>query len=458
MTDTPSQEHADHPLRVRDFYLGRQPVLDRNQALFGYELLFRSTPLGQANIGQGAAPASTPGLNATAAVIAHAAQLGLARAIGDAHCFLNVDADVLASDIYAFLPRERTVLELAASVAPSDAVLARMAELASHGFQFALDGIGSAGAGADAGGDAGGDDPARLQKLLPLARFIKLDLRKLDLRKLDLRNTAQPALGGLVARLHGMHKIVVADKVETRDEYQACLELGADYFQGYYFARPSVLGGRKLSPSQLAVLELMKLVTSDVDNADIERAVKRDVTVAMNLLRLVNTPAVGVRQRIDSVSQALLVLGRRQLQRWLQIMLFAEPGTRGHNQSPLLMLATTRGRLMELLAQRLRPGQRYLSEIAFTVGIMSLMDVLFGIPMTDIVEQIPVSDEITSALLRRTGFFGELLKLAECIEQPDSQDEGVLPSLRGLAISGDDMVELEMEAFQWSDSVVRYAI
>jgi EAL and modified HD-GYP domain-containing signal transduction protein len=438
MIDIPSQDHADHPLRVRDFYLGRQPVLDRDQALFGYELLFRSTPLGQANIGQGTQLAPAPGLNATAAVIAHAAQLGLARAIGDAHCFLNVDTDVLGSDIYAFLPRERTVLELAASVMPDEAVLARLAELAGHGFQFALDGIGSGSAG----------DTARLQKLLPLARFVKLDLRK----------TSAPALAALVARLHGMGKTVVADKVETREEYQACLELGADYFQGYYFARPSVLGGRKLSPSQVAVLELMKLVTSDVDNADIERAVKRDVTVAMNLLRLVNTPAVGARQRIDSVSQALLVLGRRQLQRWLQIMLFAEPGTRGHNQTPLLMLATTRGRLMELLAQRLRPGQRYLSEIAFTVGIMSLMDVLFGIPMADIVEQIPVSDEITNALLRRTGFFGELLRLAECIEQPESQEEGVLPTLRGLAISGDDMVELEMAAFQWSDSVVRYAI
>jgi c-di-GMP phosphodiesterase len=439
MSDTPRQDQADHPLRVRDFYLGRQPVLDRNQALFGYELLFRSAPLGQANIGNGA------GLNATAAVIAHAAQLGLARAIGDAHCFLNVDADVLGSDIFAFLPRERTVLELAASVMPAAPMLARLAELAGHGFQFALDGIDGGSAG------AGMDHADRLQKLLPLARFVKL----------DLRNTPQPALAALVARLHRMNKTVVADKVETRDEYQVCLDLGVDYFQGYYFARPSVLGGRKLSPSQLAVLELMKLVTSDVDNADVERAVKRDVSVAMNLLRLVNTPAVGARQRIDSVSQALIVLGRRQLQRWLQIMLYAEPGTRGHNQTPLLMLATTRGRLMELLAQRLRPGQRYLAEIAFTAGIMSLMDVLFGIPMADIVEQIPVGDEISDALLRRGGFFGELLKLAECIESPDSHDghdDGVLPALRGLAISGDDMVELEMAAFQWSDAVVRYAI
>jgi EAL and modified HD-GYP domain-containing signal transduction protein len=330
------------------------------------------------------------------------------------------------------------VLELAASVVPDDAVLARLGELAGHGFQFALDGIGGAGVA----------DADRLQALLPLARFIKLDLRA----------TPQPALAGLAARLHGMNKTVVADKIETREEYQACFDLGIDYFQGFYFARPSVLGGRKLSPSQMAVLNLMNLVTSDVDNADIERAVKRDVTVAMNLLRLVNTPAVGAGKRIDSVSQAVLVLGRRQLQRWLQIMLYAEPDTRGHNQTPLLMLATTRGRLMELLAQRLRPGQRYLSEIAFTVGIMSLMDVLFCMPMADIVEQIPVSEEIRNALLRRGGFFGELLKLAECIEAPDEQKDGALPALRELAISGDDMVELEMAAFQWSDTIVRYAI
>jgi EAL and modified HD-GYP domain-containing signal transduction protein len=432
MTDTASIEHADHPLRVRDFYLGRQPVLDRNQALYGYELLFRSAAV--VGAGSAGAAAMPSGLNATAAVIAHAAQLGLARAIGDATCFLNVDAEVLASDIFAFLPRERTVLEIVASVDPDEAVLERMRELAGHGFRFALDGVSG--------------DSVRLQRLLPLASFVKL----------DLRNVPPSALPNLVRRLHAMDKRIVAEKVETREEYQACLDLGLDYFQGYYFAKPSVLGGRKLSPSQLTVLNLMNLVTSDVDNVEIERAVKKDVTLALNLLRLVNTPAVGARQRIDSVTQALVVLGRRQLQRWLQIMLYAEPSTRGHNQTPLLMLATTRGRLMELLAKRLRPGQAQLGETGFTVGIMSLMDALFGIPMGDIVDQIPVSDEIRQALLKRSGFFGELLKLAEGLEQSDGSEALVLPTLKELAISGDDIVELEMSAYQWSDSVVRYAI
>lgn len=425
MTDTASLESASRPLRVRDFYLGRQPVLDRNQALFGYELLFRSAPAGPADIDSG--------LSATATVIAHAAQMGLARAIGDATCFLNVDADVLHGDIFAFLPRERTVLEIAASVEPNDALLARLAELGGHGFKFAAQGL------------AGN---ANLERLLPFVSYVKMDLRTMPIVRMLT----------LAPRVREAGRKLIAEKVETREEYKTCLDLHFDYFQGYYFARPSVLGGRKLSPSQLAVVELMNLVTSDADNNEVEQAVKRDATLALNLLRIVNTPAAGVGRRIDSLSQALIVLGRRQLQRWLQIMLYAEPHTQGHIMTPLLMLATTRARLLELLAQRLRPSQRHVADMAFTVGIMSLMDTLFGIPMADLVEQVPVSDEVAQALLRRGGFFGELLRLAESIERMEEGDGALMPALHELAISGDDLAQLEMAAFEWSDNVVRYAI
>ncbi|MEW6373979.1 MAG: HDOD domain-containing protein [Pseudomonadota bacterium] len=424
MTDTASLDQASQPLPLRNFYLARQPLLDRNQALFGYELLFRNRLDGGAEIESSMA--------ATASVLAHAAQLGLPRAIGDAVAFLNVDTDVLMSDIFAFLPRERTVLELGASVEASDAVLWRLAELAGHGFRFAA--------------EASSHGP-RLGRLLPLLDYVKVDLRA----------TPVVAMLSIVPRLRGTGKRLIAEKVESQTEYRTCLDLGFDYFQGYYFARPSVLAGRKLSPSQLAVVELMNLVNSDAENSEIERAIKRDVPLSVNLLRIVNTPAAGLRQRIDSLGQALLVLGRRQLQRWLQIMLYAEPGARGHSMTPLLMLASTRARLMELLAQRLRPGQRQVADVAFTVGIMSLMDALFSVPMADLVEQIPVSDEVAAALVKRSGFFGELLRLAESLEQMEEGD-AMLPVLGELADSGDELVELEMAAFEWSEKVVRYAL
>jgi EAL and modified HD-GYP domain-containing signal transduction protein len=419
-------ENASRPVRPRDFYLGRQPVIDRQQALFGYELLFRGTLQGPAQFGSG--------MSATAAVIAHTAQLGLDKVIGDALCFINIDADVLKSDIFAFLPRERVVLELVGTVQASDEIVARLAQLAGHGFRFCAAGIAA--------------DTPNVQRLLPLVDFVKLDMHDMP----------QATMARLVPLWRAAGKKLIAEKVETREEYKLCMDLGFDYFQGYHFARPAVLGGRKLSPSQLAVMDLMNMVTSDAENSAIERAVKKDASLALNLLRLVNTPAVGARQRIDSIGQALMLLGRRQLQRWLQILLYADPSARGHTLSPLLMLATTRGRLMELLAQRLRPGQRNLSEIAFTVGIMSLMDVLFEVRMDDLMEQIPMIDEVSEALLHRTGFFGELLRLAESIERMDNAETDLAPSLKSLAISSDDLLELEVAAFEWTDSVVRYAI
>ncbi|MFC4932142.1 EAL and HDOD domain-containing protein [Massilia sp. GCM10023247] len=425
MTDTASLDQASQPLQLRNFYLARQPLLDRNQALFGYELLFRNTPANAAEIDSG--------LTATADVLAHAAQLGLARAIGDATAFVNVDTEVLMSDIFSFLPRERTVIELVGSVEASEQVMWRLAELSGHGFRFA----------AEAGAHGN-----RLGRLLPLLDFVKVDLRSMPV----------VTMLGLVPRLRGTGKLLIAEKVESQAEYKTCLDLGFDYFQGFYFARPSVIAGRKLSPSQLAVVDLMNLVSSDADNRDVERAIKRDVTLSINLLRIVNTPAAGLRQRVDSLGQALLVLGRRQLQRWLQIMLYAEQGTRGHANTPLLMLASTRARLMEILAERLRPSQPRVADIAFTVGIMSLMDALFCVPVADLVEQIPVSDEVANALLKRSGFFGELLRLAESIEQMEDGASDILPTLHELAGSGDDLVELEMAAFEWSDKVVRYAL
>ncbi len=427
MIDLSSSGAASQSLKVREFYLGRQPILDRNQALFGYELLFRNAPVGPANI-------DTSALSATAAVIAHAAQLGMERTIGDAIGFVNVDADAILSDIFGFLPREKLVLEVSAANTLAPAVLSRMSELVSHGFRFSLDDI----------------DPEspQLPALMPMVEYVKLSMRDMPL----------DGLLKLAPRIKQDGKKLVACKVENRDEFKNCLDLGCDYFQGYYFAKPVIMSGKKLSPSQMAVMELMTLVTSDADNAEIERAIKKDVSLALNLLRLVNTPAVGARQRIDSLSQAVHILGRRQLQRWLQIMLYAEPGKRGHSMTPLLMLATTRGRLLELLATKLRPAHRHVADIAFTVGIMSLMDTLFGIPMQEILAQIPMGDEVGEALLFRGGFFGDLLKLAECIERLEDMDSRILPALADLAISTEELVELEMSAFEWSDNVVRYAL
>jgi c-di-GMP phosphodiesterase len=413
------------PLRVREFFLARQPILDRSQALVAYELLFRNAAVGPARV--------TSDLSATASVIAHASQLGMEKVIGDSVGYLNVDAAVLMSDIFKFLPRERVVLEIVETMKVTPEILARVEQLVADGFRFALDDVIT--------------DTEDVQLLLPLVEVIKFDLRDMPLS----------ALLKLTPRFKSAKKKLLAEKVENQEQFQTCLELGFDYFQGYYFAKPVILSGKKLSPSQLAVMQLMSQINSDADNSDIERSIKRDVSLCFNLLRLVNTPAVGAPRRIDSISQALLVLGRSQLQRWLQIMLYAEPCKKGQAMTPLLRLATTRGKLLELIAQRIEPRNRGMADTAFTVGIMSLMDTLFSIPMTEILEQVAVVDAVCDALLQRTGVYGDLLSLVEQMERIEEAGPMLDNLVERFQLSTEDLYTLQLSAFEWSDSVARNA-
>jgi EAL and modified HD-GYP domain-containing signal transduction protein len=231
------------------------------------------------------------------------------------------------------------------------------------------------------------------------------------------------------------------------------MELGFHYFQGYYFARPVILSGKKLAPSQLAIMQLMTLISQDAETSEIEVSIKKDASLVLTLLRLANTPGMGVTQRIDSLGQALTVLGRRQLQRWLQIILYAEHHKGNHFTSPLLQLATTRGKLLEMITETLRPGQRAMADTAFTVGIMSLMDTLFGQSMQEILGQVSVIDEVSDALLYRKGFYGDLLKLAEYIEQIEKTGALLIPTLQKLGLSIEDLYALQLSAFEWSNNV-----
>jgi EAL and modified HD-GYP domain-containing signal transduction protein len=416
---------SQRPLRVREFFLARQPILDRSQALVAYELLFRNAAAGPAVV--------VSDLSATASVIAHASQLGMEKVIGDSLGYLNVDAAVLMSDIFQFLPREKVVMEIVETMKVTPEILARIRQLVQDGFRFALDDVIT--------------DSDDVQQLLPLVDTIKFDLRDMPLSAL-LKLTPQFKLAG---------KKLLAEKVENQEQFETCLELGFDYFQGYYFAKPVVLSGKKLSPSQMAIMQLMAQINSDADTADIERSIKKDITLCFNLLRLVNTPAVGARHRIDSVTQALLMLGRSQLQRWLQIMLYAEPCKKGQCMTPLLTLAATRGKLLELIAQQIEPRNRAMADTAFTVGIMSLMDTLFSIPMEEILEQIAVVDAVSDALLHRRGHYGAMLRLVEHMERIEEAGSELDELIDRFELSADDLYELQLAAFEWSDNVARNA-
>ncbi len=419
MTDSMT---ANPPL-VKDFFLGRQPILNREQSLFAYELLFRSAKTAGATVDDD--------LSATASVISHANELGMEQVIGDRIGFINVDAAVLLSDIVQVLPPKKVMLEILETVKATPELLERIVQLQKLGYRFALD-------------DVIHDTPD-VQQFLPLVEVVKIDIMGMQMSQ----------LASLSARFKGLQKKTLAEKVETQTEFEQCLNFGFDYFQGYYFAKPVVLTGKKIAPSELAILQLLGLINSDADNAVIERNIKQDATLSLNLLRLVNTPAAGAKSQIDTLGQALTILGRRQLQRWLQILLYAKPGKTGSFESPLLQMATTRGKLLELMALKLQPGNRTAGETAFMVGIMSLMDVLFQMPMEEVLTKLAVAPEVSEALLYRRGWYGDMLKLSEYNEYIDSTLALLRPTLDRLHLTVEQWFRLQLEAFEWVAQISR---
>jgi len=407
--------------RVEDFFLARQPILNREQSLVAYELLFRRATHNAANV--------TDDLSATASVIAHASELGMENVIGNSLGFFNIDETVLMSDFVKFLPPKKVVLEILETVTVTPAIVARVRELVKAGYQFALDDV--------------IEDSEGLRALLPHVNIIKIDI--FGMKREDIAS--------LCRRFKVAGKTMLAEKVETIEEFNYCLSVGFDYFQGYFFAKPVVMTGKKLAPSQMAIMQLMAQLDADADTPVLERSFKQDAALGITLLRLVNTPAVGAIHRIDSFGQALNVLGRRQLYRWLQITLYADSDKSRHTISPLLLTATTRGKLLELMAQKMKPNDRPMADRAFTVGIMSLMDTLFGISMETILEQMPVAAEVREALLARSGIFGEMLKMVEFLQRPKESDALLKPTLNKLHLSNEDLYEIQVAAFEWSDSI-----
>ncbi|HJV73855.1 MAG TPA: EAL domain-containing protein [Noviherbaspirillum sp.] len=408
-----------------EFIMARRPVVDREQNLVAHELLFCET-------GTQIAPCATGEEHPTAAsVIADVCQHGMERIIGDLFAILYIDADALMSDIFQFLPAQNVILEIAEIPDASDLILERMNLLRQAGFRFAL---------------VINDNTPALEKLLPLVEGVRI----------DITGKSRDELSRFCRTFHAHQKQLLAERVETREQFQTCFELGFDFFQGYYFTEPQTQAESVVLPSQAVIAELVTLLDSDADTSVIEDRIKADVALGLNLLRLANTSNM-VAHPVESLRQAVMVLGRDRLLRWLQSLPDTNRGMQHPGMMPLLAQATLRGRLMELIALKLIPGNRSMADTGFTVGVMSLMDAIFSTPMDKIVREIPVIEEIRDALLHRQGYFGQLLALVEYAEWRTKTDVQLMQAARNLKLSCSDLYQLQLSAFEWCDEVRRDA-
>lgn len=383
--------NAPHETDSQQVFLGRQPILGSDRQLVAYELLFRS-----GHIAGGNHAIVLDATQATATVIANAfTEFSVGDALGPYRGFINVDTDFLFSELIEVLPQQSVVLEILENIEPTPAVLARCQQLRDLGFTLAVDDVIQAS-----------DD---YRPLLALAEIIKVDIKELD----------NAALSALVAQLKPLGKKLLAEKVETSEQMAFCKALGFELFQGYFFAKPTVIAGKKLNPAQLTLMRLLGLLMEDAETVELEKAFKLEPGLSVNLMRLTNSVGSGVSTQITSLRHAIAVLGRRQLQRWLQLLLYTNPKNNVQTINPLLQLAATRGRLMELLAEHVQAKNREFADHAFMVGIMSLMPALLGVVMEEILAQLPIDPRVKQALTDFSGQLGELLQLVEATEQTD---------------------------------------
>jgi EAL and modified HD-GYP domain-containing signal transduction protein len=403
------------------FLLGRQPILDRSQNTVAYELLFRAGRRDGADV--------QDDRMATSSVIAHAFnELGIDAVLGGCRGFINFDAELLMSEVVELLPPDRTVVELLETIDINQAIVDRCQVLSTAGFHFALDDIVQMG--------------AAQESLLHLIEVVKVDIPA----------TPPGDVPALVARARQAGVKLLAEKVDSLEQANWCRDLGFDLFQGYYFARPVILEGRRADPSKRVLMHLLQQALTDADAAAIEETFKQSPELSYKLMRLVNSVSMGLKRKIQSLSHALVVLGTRQLQRWLQVLLFAHHST-GDFPSPLLTMAATRGKLMELLSERESFDAGY-RDRAFMTGILSLMDTLLGTPMSEVVVQLNLTDDVRDALLSRTGRLGALLKIVEAIERNDH--DAVASCLAGgKPCSLAELPAIQVAAMTWGNGIAQ---
>lgn len=402
---------TDDRWNMADYFIARQPILNAALDVYAYELLFRTSDSGNA-------PEDLDNDRATADVLTTTEEVGLARIAGGHPAFINVPERFLTDPDLLPDPQENVVLEVLENVALSPAVVAGISTLAERGYTLALD-------------DFVYD--ARFESVLPYTSIVKLEIPRIAPADWEVN----------VRRLQDRGITVLAEKVETADEFDRLAALGCDLFQGYFFARPRVVSGKRLAPSQLGMLELLSQINNpDVDLDQLSELVSRDMALSMRALKHVNSAASALSRRIESVHEAVVYLGREAIKRLVTLLLMA-----GVDDKPgeLVTMALTRARFMQLYATA---GQRSDADSYFTVGLLSLLDTLMDMPMDAVLKSMSLSQELQGALQQHSGTKGEALALASRLER------GITVPERGNSIPSSLIADLHNQALSWADDTL----
>lgn len=421
LTTDPSTDaaaHASGPLPSR--LIRREPILDQNRGLAGYRLRVLWAEPQEPDTDPGPAlieTARTHGVNAFFAYAPH---------------WIDGTPGLLQNAFAHMLPRHRTYIEFLETTEVTPELIQTLQSLAHGGTKFSIRGDLAA-------------QPER-EALLPFCKVVRFD-PKLSTKADIFRQSFQHKQAG-----RQLMAVESSDKA-THDNFML---LGFTLFQGHW--PTDLTPATALTPRQKILLRLVTLIMGEGETPEIQACLQQDPELVKKLLDMVNTPAFGLSQEIESLSQAVMLLGRRQLQRWIQILMYNEAGRPAGYLSPTLLQASARAHLMEALSTLIHPEQAVRAEAAFTTGILSIMDLMFHSPMQDLLAQVQVDVPVREALLRRAGLLGPDLRLATLVF-PSERDteEDPAPLLRELGVTAEQLDPLIQQAFIWAHSITQTA-
>jgi EAL and modified HD-GYP domain-containing signal transduction protein len=395
-----------HPSPAPTIRVGRQAIFDRQLQLYGYELLYRG-------------PRESNGDRASSLTLLDAfLELGIERVVGPHRAFVNLTQRFFTELPPLPLAPGRMVLEILEDIPVDQALLDGLRALRGRGFQIALDDY---------------QYEAKWEPVLPLV----------DIVKVDVPGAGWPAIEQQTAALRDRGLRLLAEKVETHQDYQRLHDLGFDYFQGFFFARPHTVTGRRMPENHAVLLRLLARINDpEVSIQELEALITQDPSLSYKVLRFINSAAVGLPRQIDSIRQAVVYMGLERIRGWATLLTLS--GVEKRPQE-LILLGLVRAYQCETLLRLHGQGS---PEKAYTVGLFSILDALLDLPMRDILGQLPLPAEVNAALLEHSGLYGKALNCALALEQGSD----AIPACDGL--SPDLVAESHLDSLQRADTAL----
>ena len=399
-----------------EVHVARQPIFDSAKQVIGYELLFRN---GEDDF--------FPGMDADQATADVINSSFFLKVVDDLTCgkkaFINFTPRFLKHEMMTMLPPQSVAVELSETGEVGPEVLAACQRLKEQGYMVVID-----------------DFVFRQQS--------DLLVQVADMVKVDFIKTKDPERRNIVQKLAGTKVAPLAEKIESYYDFKQATDLGYQYFQGYFFGRPEVFSGRDIPGYTINYLNMLREASrSDIDFDKLEQIFRRDVALSFKMLKFINSAFFGLRNKVSSVKQALVLLGRKEILKWISLL--ALQNMAQDKPDELVVLSLVRARFGELLALQLGWAKR--SDQAFLVGLFSLVDAMLDRPMNDILRELPLDDDIVAALLRGDNDLGQLHTLVRHYEKAEWNEYAV--GARKLGIADKEVAELYRQSVNWAQGL-----